>query len=152
MVNFSCQEITEERHVRITDPATSTDWDVFCPRTMYVFRQKVRTRFSDPMSFSPADRQPPRTLAAATAFAEPLSKIDLPHAVSSIYQGLQPAAKVGVWMAEQFTVAPTDPAAGGVFNVDVDMVAYSDYIWNRSAFRKKKIQTAAEVTTSSPEA
>jgi len=145
---FGVSEERENTPILVPDTsAADVFWKINCNRMRYVFRQTVAVRFTDPDSYSDSDRKPPIYFSSMTSIAKNISHVDLPSAMGtrSTYTARTMTAATGKWNIVNHTLNRIAP---GAWEVSMDLIAFSDYIWDSSSFSKTKIKAASSLGAS----
>lgn len=134
----------DEAPIIVPDPSqANVAWKISGPRGRYVCYQTVARRFTDPDSYAADERKPYTSFSEMTAGATTWSKVDLPAAMgttSKQYTSFKTCSKMNDW---NVTGHKMTRIADGVWEVEVTLMAFSDYIWNKSQMTKVKIAAAS---------
>lgn len=148
--SFHIDTQTDVDAFNVTDPADATKlYQITAVKTRYVFTQVVAQRFTDPSTYGEIHRTPPETLTGlqnTLAF----SRVNLPDVMETDTPGriyidgtTNDGGLINNWMIQEHSVLCVAP---GVWEENVTMIAFSDFIWDTSSFRKRALPTSAQIT------
>jgi len=146
LVEFTVQEKKDVKTSIVSD--ATYIYYIQVPRLQYQFSQTVKLTFTDRQSYAAAQREPPTSVSAMTDYARGLSLVNLPNAIAPVTGAFYSGTKINDWLATGHTFRMlTD----GIFEVQVHMEAYSDFIWDRTNACRTQMLKATNVTATSPE-